>query len=187
MTSKFINSTNSDLLKENSDADLRPNIFSGLYLIIILVVGIIIAFLYLLLINSKYTQQISLQNFNYVNLLEIFIAVVLGLSIGLTVSIQVASIRILAKSSHLTNLPFFSMIAAILPSLACCSPLLGTLFATLGLGSLFGLSSTRIQYLSGRYSVIISLVATGVAVVSALYALKKFKSSTCESCTVTRN
>jgi hypothetical protein len=156
----------------------------GVNYIVLFGVAVFVGFLFLLLITSKYSQRISLSNMTYVSLGDVVFALIIGLAIGTTVVVEIASISKVVKSTKTSGLSFFALIVAVVPSLVCCSPLLASIFGLLGVSSIMGLSATKFQYFAARYSVEIQLFAALIAVIAAIFALKNYANQCCQHCEV---
>ena len=107
-----------------------------------LVVAGVVAFFYTLLLPFSYTQRFELANWNYLDAYLLVWSIVLGLAMGLVLSIQVYAIRRIADTraanSTTTGLAF---VAGLLPSFLCCTPIIPSLLAFIGMSGV-GLYTT---------------------------------------------
>ena len=107
-----------------------------------LVVAGVVAFFYTLLLPFSYTQRFELANWNYLDAYLLVWSIVLGLAMGLVLSIQVYAMRRIADTraanSTTTGLAF---VAGLLPSFLCCTPIIPSLLAFIGMSGV-GLYTT---------------------------------------------
>ena len=107
-----------------------------------LIVAGAVAFFYTLLLPFSYTQRFEFANWNYLNAYLLVWAIVLGLAMGLVLSIQVYAMRRIADTraanSTATGLAF---VAGLLPSFLCCTPIIPSLLAFIGMSGV-GLYTT---------------------------------------------
>jgi len=105
--------------------------------------ALVVALLYSLLLPFSYTQRISTANWQYLTVGQVGFAAALGLLTATVIALQVHAARsaVRRRGQGLTAL---GLIGSLLPSLLCCTPVVPTLLA------LVGLSTATVFATSGR-------------------------------------
>lgn len=101
---------------------------------------------YTLLLPFEFTQRLGLGNWGYLTPQLAGFSIALGLGMAALITLQVYAAR-RAVAGRGNALGGFALLASIIPSMTCCSPLVPTLLATVGMSAL-GVASTAgtIQY-----------------------------------------
>lgn len=101
---------------------------------------------YTLLLPFEFTQRLGLGNWRYLTPRLAGFSIALGLGLAVLVTLQVYAAR-RAVAGRGNALGGVALLASIIPSLICCSPLIPTLLATVGMSAL-GVAATAgtIQY-----------------------------------------
>lgn len=140
---------------------------SPAYLGAFLALSAVVALAYSLLLTFAFTQRFSLANWHYLTGYYAAWSVVLGAGMALVLTVQVYAVRQVARTSSgaVTGLAF---VASLLPSFLCCTPVIPTLLAFVGLSTvdLYGTTGTlqrffavhETEFLTGS---LLLLVATG--------------------------
>jgi hypothetical protein len=107
-----------------------------------LVASGVVAFFYTLLLPFDYTQRFELANWDYLDAYLLTWAIVLGLAMGLVLSVQVYAIRKVAAASAASGAAGgVAFVASLLPSFLCCTPIVPSMLAFVGVSGV-GLYTT---------------------------------------------
>ncbi|MDA8056883.1 MAG: hypothetical protein M0032_02760 [Actinomycetota bacterium] len=102
----------------------------------------VVAFFYTLLLPFDYTQRFELANWDYLDAYLLTWAIVLGLAMGLVVSVQVYAMRRIAAARAAGGVAGgVAFVASLLPSFLCCTPIIPSLLAFVGVSGV-GLYTT---------------------------------------------
>ncbi len=102
--------------------------------ILLVLLTVIIGTLYTILLPFDFTQRFSLANWHYLDLYLATWSVVLGAGMALVIMLQIYAMRRI-RSTQTSTLSGFAFIASILPSFLCCTPIIPTLLAFIGLSA----------------------------------------------------
>ena len=107
-----------------------------------LVASGVVAFFYTLLLPFDYTQRFELANWDYLDAYLLTWAIVLGLAMGLVVSVQVYAMRRIAAARAASGAAGgVAFVASLLPSFLCCTPIVPSVLAFVGVSGV-GLYTT---------------------------------------------
>ncbi len=107
-----------------------------------LVASGVVAFFYTLLLPFDYTQRFELANWDYLDAYLLTWAIVLGLAMGLVLSVQVYAMRRIAAARAASGAAGgVAFVASLLPSFLCCTPIIPSLLAFVGVSGV-GLYTT---------------------------------------------
>jgi len=107
-----------------------------------LVASSVVAFFYSLLLPFDYTQRIELANWDYLDAYLLAWAIVLGLAMGLVLSVQVYAMRRIAAARAASGAAGgVAFVASLLPSFLCCTPIVPSILAFVGVSGV-GLYTT---------------------------------------------
>ncbi len=107
-----------------------------------LMVSGVVAFFYTLLLPFEYTQRFELANWDYLSTYLLGWAIVLGLAMGLVVSVQVYAMRRVAAARAASGaVGGVAFVASLLPSFLCCTPIVPSVLAFVGVSGV-GLYTT---------------------------------------------
>ena len=107
-----------------------------------LVASGVVAFFYTLLLPFDYTQRFELANWDYLNAYLLTWAIVLGLAMGLVLSVQVYAMRRIAAARAASGAAGgVAFVASLLPSFLCCTPIVPSVLAFVGVSGV-GLYTT---------------------------------------------
>ncbi len=102
----------------------------------------VVAFFYTLLLPFGYTQRFELANWGYLDAYLLAWAVVLGLAMGLVLSVQAYAMRRVAAARAASGAAGgVAFVASLLPSFLCCTPVIPSLLAFVGVSGV-GLYTT---------------------------------------------
>jgi hypothetical protein len=104
-----------------------------------------VTFLYTILLPFDYTQRFELANWNYLDAYLLAWAIVLGLGMGFVVSVQVYAMRRIAAARVASGaVGGLAFVGSLLPSFLCCTPIIPTLLAFVGVSGvgLYGTTGT---------------------------------------------
>jgi hypothetical protein len=132
-------------------------------------VGVGVAFLYTILLPFNYTQRFELANWHYLDAYLLAWSLVLGLGMGLVVSVQVYSMRRIARARAASGAAGgVAFVASLLPSFLCCTPIVPTLLAFVGVSGvgLYGTTGALQHFFASHQSEFLAaslvlLAATG--------------------------
>ncbi len=102
--------------------------------ILLILLTVIIGTLYTILLPFDFTQRFSLANWHYLSAYLAGWSVVLGAGMSLIIVLQIYAMRQIGKANNAT-LSGFAFIGSILPSFLCCTPVIPTLLAFIGLST----------------------------------------------------
>lgn len=102
--------------------------------ILLVLLSVLIGTLYTILLPFEFTQRFSLANWNYLDPYLIAWSVVLGVGMSLVITLQIYAMRHI-RSTQTSALGGFAFIGSILPSFLCCTPIIPTLLAFIGLST----------------------------------------------------
>lgn len=100
--------------------------------LLLLALGVPITILYSLLLPFEYTQRVGIGNWAYLTPLLGFWSVLLGFGIGFLLLVQIYSMRTLVAARP-AKVGGGAALISLLPSFLCCTPLIPTLLAFVGL------------------------------------------------------
>ncbi len=107
-----------------------------------LVASGVVAFFYTLLLPFDYTQRFELANWEYLDAYLLTWAIVLGLAMGLVLSVQVHGMRKVAAARAASGAAGgVAFVASLLPSFLCCTPIVPSVLAFVGVSGV-GLYTT---------------------------------------------
>jgi hypothetical protein len=107
-----------------------------------LVASGVVAFFYTLLLPFEYTQRFELANWDYLNARLLTWAIVLGVAMGLVLSVQVYAMRRIAAARAASGAAGgVAFVASLLPSFLCCTPIVPSVLAFVGVSGV-GLYTT---------------------------------------------
>jgi hypothetical protein len=102
----------------------------------------VVAFFYSLLLPFDYTQRFELANWDYLDAHLVVWSIVLGLAMGLVLSVQVQAMRRVAAARRAAGAAGgVAFVASLLPSFLCCTPIIPSLLAFVGVSGV-GLYTT---------------------------------------------
>jgi len=107
-----------------------------------LVASGVVALFYSLLLPFDYTQRFEFANWDYLDAYLLTWAIVLGLAMGLLLSVQVYAMRRIAAARAASGAAGgVAFVASLLPSFLCCTPIVPSILAFVGVSGA-GLFST---------------------------------------------
>ncbi|MGC8466083.1 MAG: hypothetical protein ACP5O0_09180 [Acidimicrobiales bacterium] len=107
-----------------------------------LVTSSVITLFYTLLLPFDYTQRFGLSNWEYLNAYLLIWSIALGSALALLLAIQLYAMRRITAARATTGAAGgLAFLASLLPSFLCCTPIIPSLLAFVGLSGL-GLYST---------------------------------------------
>jgi hypothetical protein len=102
----------------------------------------VVTFVYTLLLPFDYTQRVELANWDYLDARLLAWAIVLGLFMGLVVSVQIYAMRkVVAARTAAGAAGGVAFVVSLLPSFLCCTPIIPSLLAFVGVSGV-GLYTT---------------------------------------------
>jgi hypothetical protein len=149
------------------------------YRLLFVIVASLVTMLYSLLLPFQYTQRFALANWRYLNTELLAFSVAFGVLLGITITIQVYAIQ-QAAARQGSGFTVVALIASIVPSLLCCTPLVPTLLALIGLStmSIYG-TSGLIQSFVARYELAFLLGSVGLLLLSVGWSLRLVSTARC--------
>ncbi len=140
-----------------------------------------VALAYTILLPFDYTQRLELANWGYLSAYLVAWAIVLGVGMGLLLSVQVYAMRRVAKvraaSGAVGGLAF---VASLAPSFLCCTPIIPTVLAFVGVSGLglYGATGALQHFFAVHQSEFLSASAVLLAV-TCWWGLRKVAMATC--------
>lgn len=138
---------------------------------------------YTILLPYNYTQRFELANWNYLDIYHLAWAIMLGSGMGLVVSVQVYAMRrivaVRAPSGAAGGLAF---VTSLLPSFLCCTPIIPTLLAFVGVSGvgLYGTTGT-LQHFFAIHQTEFLLASLVALVLTSWWGLHKVAGAACLS------
>ncbi len=141
----------------------------------------VVAFFYTLLLPFNYTQRFELANWGYLNAYLVTWAVVLGLAMGLVLSIQVYAMRkVVAARTASGAAGGVAFVASLLPSFLCCTPIVPSVLAFVGVSGV-GLYTTTgaLQHFFAVHQTEFLFASLALLVLMCWWGLRKVVLSEC--------
>ena len=148
-----------------------------------LVAAGVVAFFYTLLLPFDYTQRFELANWDYLNAYLLAWAIVLGLAMGLVGSVQVYAMRRIAAARAASGAAGgVAFVASLLPSFLCCTPIIPSLLAFVGVSGVgrYTTTGTLQHFLAVHQSEFLSASLVLLALM-CWWGLRKVARSACLS------
>lgn len=126
-----------------SEAILAEVLGSRTNQIIFIALTAVISILYTILLPFGFTQRFSFANWQYLDPYLSAWSVLMGAGMSLVIVLQIHSMRRI-RSTQTSVIGGFAFIGSILPSFLCCTPIIPTLLAFIGLStvSIYGTTGT---------------------------------------------
>ena len=102
--------------------------------ILFVLLAVVIGTLYTILLPFEFTQRFSFANWNYLDPYLAFWSIVLGIGMSLVLVLEIYAMRRI-RSRQAGSLSGLAFIGSILPSFLCCTPIIPTLLAFIGLST----------------------------------------------------
>ena len=145
--------------------------------------ALLVAFAYSVLLPYDYTQRVSLRNWQYLNVSSTAWAVVLGLAMAVVLSVQVYAMRTITAARASTGVSGgFAFVGSLLPSFLCCTPIIPTVLAFVGVSGV-GLYSTTgtLQHFFATHQTEFLLASLALLVFSSWWGIRKVATAVCLS------
>lgn len=147
--------------------------------VIFVVVAVSVAVGYTVLLPFEFTQRLSLRNWQYLDGRFLAFSVAFGVAMGWVVTVQVYAMRRVLRQGSAT-LGAAGAVVGVLPSLLCCTPIVPTILAFVGLsGVSLGHTSGRIQYFFAANQNLILAAGLAVLVLSGLWSTRRVLRADC--------
>lgn len=136
---------------------------------------------YTLLLPFEFTQRFGLRNWQFLTTRQLLWSIVLGLGMGFVLTLQVYAMRRIAaaRSGTLTGV---ALVGSLLPSFLCCTPVIPTLLAFIGLStvSVYGTTGT-LQHFFAVHQTDFFIASLVLLAGSAWWGLSRVARSSCWS------
>jgi len=152
-------------------------------------VAAVVAFLYSLLLPFDYTQRFELANWHYLNAGLLAWSIVLGAGMGLVLSVQVYTMRRIARARAAAGTAGgVAFVASLLPSFLCCTPIVPTVLAFVGVSGvgLYGTTGT-LQHFFAVHQTQFLAASLALLALTGWWGLRKVATVAClsdEGCAV---
>lgn len=138
---------------------------------------------YTLLLPFAYTQRITLANWGYLTGQMIAFALALGLGLAALLTLQVYGVRRVyaaRRAAGGTAAGLLGAVASLLPSLLCCTPLLPTVLATVGLSGMTLFSVTgSLQYFFAVHDTAFLAGSLALLIAMGWWSARRIARATC--------
>ncbi|MGC8511366.1 MAG: hypothetical protein ACP5PB_10925 [Acidimicrobiales bacterium] len=141
----------------------------------------VVAFFYTLLLPFDYTQRFELANWNYLSPHLLAWSLVLGLAMGLVLSIQVYAMRKIAAARAASGAAGgVAFVVSLLPSFLCCTPIVPSILAFVGVSGV-GLYTTTgtLQHFFAVHQVEFLTASLALLATMGWWGLRKLTRSEC--------
>ena len=145
--------------------------------------ALLVGFAYSVLLPFNYTQRVSLRNWQYLNVSSALWAVVLGLAMAVVLSVQVYAMRTITAARASTGVSGgLAFVGSLLPSFLCCTPIIPTLLAFVGVSGV-GLYSTTgtLQHFFATHQTEFLVASFALLVISSWWGIRKVATAVCLS------
>jgi len=142
-----------------------------------------VTLLYTILLPFDYTQRFELANWHYLDAYLLAWAIVLGLGMGFVVSVQVYAMRRIAAARVASGaVGGLAFVGSLLPSFLCCTPIIPTLLAFVGVSGvgLYGTTGTLQHFFAVHQTEFLS-ASLVLLLVTGWWGLHKVARSACLS------
>ena len=152
-------------------------------------VATVVAFFYTLLLPFDYTQRFSFANWDVLNAYLLTWAIVLGLAMGLVVTVHVYAMRRIAAARATAGAAGgVAFVASLLPSFLCCTPIVPSVLAFVGVSGvgLYGTTGTVQRFFAIHQTEFLS-ASLALLIAMSWWGLHKVARSACfsdEDCVV---
>ncbi len=138
-----------------------------------------ISVLYTILLPFEFTQRLSFRNWHYLTPYLFGWGILIGVGMALVIVLQVCSMRVIG-SSRSGALGCFAFIGSILSSLLCCTPIIPTLLAFIGMSavSVYGTTGALQHFFATNQTELLSGSA-GLLATSIWWALRSIARADC--------
>ncbi|MGC8511936.1 MAG: hypothetical protein ACP5P1_02710 [Acidimicrobiales bacterium] len=144
---------------------------------------VVVALLYTILLPFDYTQRFELANWDYLNVGLVVWAVVLGAGMALVASVQVYAMRRVVRARAAAGTAGgLAFVASLLPSFLCCTPIIPSLLAFVGVSGV-GLYDTTgaLQHFFAVHQSEFLAASLAVLVFAGWWGLRKVATAACLS------
>jgi hypothetical protein len=143
----------------------------------VLAVGV--ALLYTLLLPFEFTQRLSFANWGFLTGPLAAWSVALGVGIAFVLTVQFSAVRQLAAARS-TTLTGVALVASLLPSFLCCTPIIPTVLAFGGLSaaSVYGTTGT-LQYFFAVHQTAFLAGSLALLAVTGWWAVRRVARAQC--------
>ncbi len=138
-----------------------------------------VSFLYTLLLPFAYTQRFSFANWHYLSTYLLVWSVALGIGMGFVLTVQLyAGRRVAASTSGAVS--GVALVASTLPSLLCCTPVIPTVLAFVGVSAV-GIYGTAIplQHFFATHETDFFLGSLALLTATSVWGLHRVASAAC--------
>lgn len=148
---------------------------------LLVILAAAISFLYTILLPFDFTQRLSFANWHYLTPYLFGWSVFIGLGMALVIVLQVHAMRVIGSSKSWT-LGGFAFIGSILSSFLCCTPIIPTLLAFIGMSavSVYGTTGALQHFFATNQTELLSGSAVLLAI-SVCWALRSIARADCLS------
>lgn len=134
---------------------------------------------YTLLLPFEYTQRLGWRNWQFLTGRQLAWSIVLGLGMAFVLTVQAYAMRQIAAGRHGT-LTGLALLGGLLPSFLCCTPIIPTLLAFIGISTVtvYGTTGT-LQHFFAVYQTDFFLASLALLTLSGWWALRRLARATC--------
>lgn len=151
--------------------------------VVFLTLTTLITLAYTLVLPFAFTQRLSIANWHFLTTRLLLFAVALGVGMALVLTVQIYAMRRAVAARRLAGggaLGGLALIVSILPTFLCCTPVIPTLLATIGVSatSIYGTTGTLQRFFSAHQ---IAFFTAGLALLAltAWWSLRRVARASC--------
>ena len=140
----------------------------------------IVTVAYTILLPFDFTQRLSIANWHYLTPALLAWSAAMGLGMAFVLAVQVHAVRLLAVRRSAVTMGGLAFVGGLLPSLLCCSPLIPTLLAFVGLSTAQVYGTTgAFQHFFAVHQTFFLAGSVLLLLVAAWWGMRRVARSTC--------
>ena len=162
---------------------LRAVVADRVNVLLFAVLGAAITAAYSITLPFAFTQRLSLRNWQFLTPRLAGFAIALGVGMAFLLTVQVHAFRRAAAARRASGdraLSGFALVVSLLPTFLCCTPVIPTVLATLGLSAISVYSTTRtLQRFFEIHQTAFIAASLGLLALTAWWSLRRVARADC--------